>query len=64
MKKLSLMYPDNYFTVYGTGEDPYDIWVAYFYRGNYSGGTAKLGYPSANEEDLGNPRLNSPELFI
>ena len=59
MKKLSLMYPNNYFTIYGTGEDPHDIWVAYFYRG-----MAKLVYPSANEENLGNPRLNSPELFI
>lgn len=64
MKKLSSMYPNNYFTIYGTGEDSYDIWVAYFYRGNYSGGRAKLVYPSANEEDLGNPRFNSPELFI
>ena len=33
MKKLSLAFPTTYFLLYGVGEEPGDVWKAYFYNG-------------------------------
>lgn len=33
MKELSLAFPTTYFLLYGVGEEPGDVWKAYFYNG-------------------------------
>ena len=64
MKQISAEFPDYLFILEGEGEEPGDIWKAYYYRGNACTCRAVLTFPEPDLVALGNPNIHSPEIFI
>ena len=64
MLELSKLYPNNLFTLYGSGEESEDKWVSYYHNGNSYGGQAKIIYPKPDFSKLDNFDQKFPELFI
>lgn len=64
MLLLSTEYPDYFFILSGEGEDQYDLWKTYYYRGKLSRIEARISYDGPDLTKLGDPHLHSPEIFI
>lgn len=52
MKAISIKYPEVLFTLTGEGEEPGDMWIAYFKHGKMQVCPAQITYPEFNEEEL------------
>lgn len=45
MQRISELNPELFFTLWGDGEEEKDLWVAYFYQGQYEWFKAQIAYP-------------------
>lgn len=52
MIKVSRMFPDAIFTLYGEGEDYSDIWKEYYKNGKMQYAPARIVYPDYDESNM------------
>lgn len=64
MIKLSKFYPETIFLLEGQGEDPKDLWKAYFHNGTCSISEAQIVFDPINPAILSNYNATYPEHSI